>query len=292
MKRVIFIFAAVLCALSSLQAQNTFGIAQGFGSGAVRAYPAIETKSVYGLATTSLMWRNYTPEPYVGCFGIDVEFMQRGFAYAPYTVDNNNDGDNKGKDLLYYYRYVNTVMVPVIWQPYVYMFRNHVRVFGDAAVTFSYNYSSTYKNYLEHSYGNEDTWQGDYDMRSERDNHWNYGLAFGGGITYIHKRLEFQASMRYYFGYSDLLKSRNKYYTNATDGAENPFAFTPMRSPIDNFNFKFGVSYRVGGDNGYAAWYTKRLKSTGLRDGFEYDGEGKGDGTKGSLSTQQKITDF
>lgn len=273
MKRLIFLMLVLLGSALSLQGQNTFGISQGFGSGAVRAYPSIETKSIYGLSTTSLMWRNYTAEPYLGCFGIDVELMQRGFAYAPYTSTNNTDDDRDAKDLLYYYRYINSVMVPIIWQPYVYMFHNRVRVFADAAVTFSYNYSSTYKNDLYNSYGyDDDTWKGTYEMREERDNIWGYGLAFGAGITYLIDRLEVQASMRYYFGYSDTLKNRNKYYTNETDGPDNPFSYTPLRSPIDNFNFKIGVSYRVGRDSGYAAWYTKRYKSTGLRDGFEYDG--------------------
>ncbi len=283
MKRVIFIIVALLASLVELQAQNTFGIAQGFGSGFVRAYPSYETKSIYGLSTTSFMWRNYTAEPYLGCFGIDVELMQRGFAYAPYTVDNNTDGDNKASDLLYYYRYINSVMVPIIWQPYIYMLHNRVRVFGDAAVTFSYNYSSTYKNELQHSYGAED-WQGTYEMRSERDNVWGYGLAFGGGITYITGRIEIQDSMRYYFGYSDIMKNRTKYYANNTDSAsENPFSYTPLRSPIDNFNFKVGVSYRVGGD--YSAWYTKRYRSTNLRGGFEFDGvEEGGSGSNSSSS--------
>ncbi|MFR9523337.1 MAG: PorT family protein [Rikenellaceae bacterium] len=273
MKRLIFLTLALLATLGSLRAQNTFGVAQGFGSGFVRAYPSIESKSIYGLSTTSLMWRNYTAEPYIGCFGIDVEIMERGFAYAPYTSTNNTDDDRDESDLLYYYRYINSVMVPIIWQPYIYMFHNRVRIFADAAVTFSYNYSSSYKNDLYNSYGfNDDVWQGEYDMRSERDNVWGYGLAFGGGITYLIDRFEIQASMRYYFGYSDILKNRNKYYTNNTDSsAENPFSYTPLRSPIDNFNFKIGVSYRVGSGD-YAAWYTKRLKSTGLRDGFEYDG--------------------
>ncbi len=288
MKRFLIIVIVLLGSTLSLRAQNTFGFTQGFGSGSIRAYPSINSKSVYGLSTTSLSWRNYTPELFVGCFGIDLEYMQRGFAYAPYTSTNNNDEGNEDVELLYYYRYVNSIMVPIIWQPYIYALDNRLRIFGDAAVTFSYNFSSTYQNDLYYTYGYSD-WEGDYDMREERDNRWGYGLAFGGGITYLHGRLEFQASMRYYFGYSDLMKNRNKYYSNTTDGSENPFSYTPIRSPIANYNFKVGVSYRMSKD-GYAAWHTKRLKGGTLIDGFGYDGEdsGKSSSSKSSSSNSSR----
>ncbi len=287
MKRILIIILALICCSTSLSAQNTFGFTYGVGSGKMRAYPSYETKSIYGLSTFSLQWRNYTPSLYVGCVGVDLEYMQRGFAYAPYTIDNNHDGDNKDKDLLYYRRYINSIMMPLVWQPYVYMFHNRMRVFLDAAITFSYNISSTYENNLYASYGYNDGMEsGVYEMRTERDNFLNYGLAFGGGFYYIVDRFEFQASIRYYFGYSDILKNRQLYYTNTSDhSAENPFSYTPMRSPIDNINLKFGVSYRVGKADGYAAWYTERLKSSGLRDGFSFDEEAlEGSSFSGSSS--------
>ncbi len=284
MKRFIFIIAVLLAHLTELSAQNTIGITQGFGSGFVRSYPSIESKSVYGLSTTSLQWRHYSESLYVGGFGIDVEFMERGFAYAPYTSTNNTDDDRKASDLLYYYRYINSVMVPIIWQPHVYMFHNRVRVFADASVTFGFNYSSSYKNELYHSYyPDADDWQGEYDMRTERDNFLSYGLAFGGGVSYLIGRIEIQASMRYYFDYSDILKNRTQYYANNTDGPENPFSISPLRSPIDNINIKVGVSYRLGkGD--FSAWHKERIRSTGLRDGFSYDGEESGSGSSGQTN--------
>lgn len=273
MKRLIFLILTLLCSATTLRAQSTFGVTQGFGWSFIRPYPVVETKPIYGLSTTSLTWRHYSDDRFVGGFGIDIEFMQRGYAYAPYTSTNNNDEGNEDVDLLYYYRNINSIMVPIIWQPHVYLFRNHVRVFADAAVTLSYNYGSTYRNDLYNSYGYDDpAWKGDYEMRDERDNRWGYGLAFGGGVSYLYGRYEFQASMRYYFGYSDILKNRNKYYNNSTDGPENPFSYTPLRSQMDNFNFKVGVSYRMGKSD-FAAWHTVRIKSSGLRDGFEYLGE-------------------
>ncbi len=282
MKKLLFLILALSCTLSIVEAQNTIGFTQGFGSGFVRAYPAIESKSIYGLSTTSIQWRNYTPQPYIGCVGVDIEYMQRGFAYAPYTSTNNKDEGNEDVKLLYYYRNVNSIMVPLIWQPYVYMLHNRVRVFADAAVTFSYNFSSSYSNDLYLSQHPSATdWEGVYEMRSERDNSWGYGLAFGGGLTYIVNRFEIQASMRYYFGYSDLMKNRNKYYSNTVDNkAENPFTYSLMRSPIDNINIKVGVSYRLGRGTGYAAWYTKRNKATGMHDGFSFEGKAKGNQKK------------
>ncbi len=270
MKRI-FLILILLCGFSGLHAQNTLGVSYGIGSGSIRAYPSIESKSIYGLSSFSLSWRNYTKALYVGCVGVDVEYMERGFAYAPYTTSNNTDGDNSAKDLLYYNRYVNTIMVPIVWQPYVYALNNRARIFMEAAVTFNYNLSSTYENELEYSYGNYSDWQGVYNLRDERDNRWGYGLAFGGGINLIFGRVELQASARYYFGYSDLMKNRNLYYDNTTDnGAENPFSLTLMRSPIDNLNIKVGVSYRLTRDD-YAAWYTQRLKKVNLQGGFGYD---------------------
>ncbi len=276
MKRLLILILATLCCSAQLSAQNTFGVTYGYGSSKVRAYPSYKTKSLYGLTTISAQWRNYTPELFIGCFGIDLEYMQRGFAYAPYTATNNTDGDKDESDLLYYRRHINSIMMPILWQPYVYLFHNRVRIFADAAITLSYNFSSRYENdlYASTSVAGDNSWKGEYDMRTERDNFWGYGLAFGGGLSYLHGRFEFQASARYYFGYSDILKARQKYYTNTSDSAaENPFGYTPMRSPLDNVNIKVGVSYRVGKADGYAAWHTKRLKSTGLRDGFSFDEE-------------------
>ena len=38
-----------------------------------------------------------------------------------------------------------------------------------------------------------------------------YGLAGGGGVAVLVKQLEFSVRVRYYFGYSDLLRNHNKY---------------------------------------------------------------------------------
>ncbi len=272
MKRFLAILAVMVTFCTSATAQHTLGVTVGNGSGKIRAYPSIETKSVYGYYTAGLTWRHYTQERYVGCFGIDLEFIQRGFAYAPYTSTNNNDGENYGKELLYYTRNINSIMMPIIWQPHVYMFHNRVRVYAEAALTLSYDLSSDYYDALRESYGTVDDYEGKYNYKTARDNRFGYGLAGGVGISYLVDRLEFSASARYYFGYSDVVKSRTQYYDAGTDGTENPFSYTPIRSPLDNVMFRVGVSYRFSA-GGFTEWDNKPVKREGLGGGFDYQGK-------------------
>lgn len=114
-----------------------------------------------------------------------------------------------------------------------YMLRNHVRIYLEAAATFSYNISSTYENEQARANGSAG-WKGDYPFKLARDNRWGYGLAGGGGIAFLIRRFELNFRVRYSFGYSDIVRNRNKYYDNNSDGAENPFWATPLRSPLDN----------------------------------------------------------
>ena len=273
MRKFYLVMILTFAAITSSSAQHTFGLFGGNGSGAIRAYPAITTKSVYGCATAGVTWRHYTAERFLGGFGIDLEFVQRGFAYAPYTSTNNNDGDNYGKELLYYTRNINSIMMPIVWQPHVYMFNKHVRVYAEAALNFSYDLSSTYYDALTESYGTVTNFKGDYNYRTERDNRWGYGLAGGAGITYLAGRYEFSASARYYFGYSDVVKNRTKYYNKGDDNFENPFTYTPIRSPLDNVMFRLGVSYRFN-KKGYDEWDNMPIKRVkGLGKGFGYDGK-------------------
>ena len=59
-----------------------------------------------------------------------------------------------------------------------------------------------------------------------------------------------------YFGYADVLRNLNKYYDNATDGPENPFISTPLRSPLDNINLSITLAYRFNKD-GFDEWFYK-----------------------------------
>lgn len=209
-------------------AQHYFGARVGYGSGSVRLYPPKETGGVMGLYSGGFSWKYYSPERYVGGVGIDVEFMQKGYRDPRPGLYPTLPGDTTTS----YYRYINSVQVPFMWQPHVYVLNRKVRIFMNFAITFSYNINSRYEWRSEVEGLLE---KGDYEMKLVRDNRFGYGLAGGMGIGYLRNRYEFVAEVRYYYGYSDILKSRNYYKDNFY-----------LRSPLDNLNFSMGIYYRLG----------------------------------------------
>ncbi len=271
MKKIVFICLVLLItSLSRLSAQHTFGVTGGVGTGSFRPYPTQETKSVGGLYSGGVSWRYYTAQKYMGCFGIDLEYFQRGFSFAPYTSSTN---DEEEVDPPYYTRRINSLMLPILFQPHIYVANNRARIFMEAAVTFSYDLSSSYTNELAKEYGKED-WQGDYIYKTARDNRLAYGLSGGAGFAILVDQFEFILRARYFFGYSDVVRNRNKYYSNNLDGPENPFSFSPIRSPLDNINISLGVSYRLSKD-GFDSWGVKRVKREKIGDGFNFDGKSR-----------------
>ena len=74
---------------------------------------------------------------------------------------------------------------------------------------------------------------------------------------------------RYHFGYSDILKNRNKYYSNTTDGRENPFYYSPLRSPLDNINVCLTIGWRFN-KGGFDEWNVKREKRERSINEFNY----------------------
>lgn len=240
------------------QAQHTFGISGGAGSFNSRIYPKYETKMIIGAPNFGVSWRYYSLPRFVGAVGLDLELMQRGFSYGydySSTIDDNGIEERHYK---FYTRTMNTLMLPMVWQPHVYLAKNHIRVYLEAAFTLSYNFGGEweYDDRPDH---------GKYDWRLERDNRWNYGLAGGAGFALLFGRFEAGVRARYYFGYADILRNRNKYYNNATDGLENPFILTPLRSPIDNVNLNVTLAYRLSKD-GFKEWTYKPKKMTRTRD--------------------------
>ncbi len=135
-KSIILSIALLIGTLTTLQAQHTFGVMGGYGSGSESIYPAVEGRGVYGLMNFGVSWRSYTAERYVGCFGIDLQYMQRGFSYSPYASNAL-----EGEELFYYTRTINSIVMPIVWQPHVYIANRRVRVFLEAAATFSYDVS-------------------------------------------------------------------------------------------------------------------------------------------------------
>ncbi len=286
MKRILFIIFAIVAMAMPLSAQNTLGVTGGFGTGSQGFYPVVEGRTIYGLSSYGVSWRNYSDAEVVGCFGIDLEYMQRGFSYSPYasTVP-------EGEQLYYYTRNINSIMLPIVWQPHVYMLYRRVRVFFEAAVTFNYDINSTYSNdYLRNLYeeaGVElEDWEGDYEYSTVRDNRFGYGLAGGGGISLLGGKYEVMARVRYYYGLSDVVKNRNKYYDNGLDGAENPFGLTPTRSPLSNLFVNFGISYHFGPE-GFSSWDKEKIKTPKLGTGFDYSGEVKTDNKKGNSKNRR-----
>lgn len=257
-----FLLFAALAGWQGAVAQHTFGVVAGYGMANGRFDPKQETRALWGAYSGGLSWRYYGPQRFVGGFGLDLEFLQQGFSFAL----NASQVDDKA-DYLYYTRRINSVVLPVVWQPHFYLFRNRVRVYLEAAATFSYNFSSSYRNEWARERGADD-WRGDYPFRTARDNRWGYGLAGGGGIAFLIRQFELNFRVRYYFGYSDIVRSRNKYADNSTDGSENPFWATPMRSPLDNLNLSVGLSYRFNKE-GFRAWQP-RPKREKNREVFKY----------------------
>ncbi len=234
---------ALLVALPTT-AQNVVGVKGGWGASTARFYPKREMSMIWGGYTGGVTWRHYTAERFVGAVGMDVEFMRRGYSFAPYTTSEESRN-------LRYTRHINSIMMPIVWQPHFYLANFRLRAFVDLAVTFSYNISSTYVNELQNA-------SGTYHFKIVRDNRWNYGLAGGGGIAYLAGRSEFSVGARYYFGYGDILRNKNKYSGSATDGPENPFSTTPLRSPLDNIYITIGYGFRLGKASEFASFERMR----------------------------------
>ena len=110
--------------------------------------------------------------------------------------------------------------------------------------------------------------RGDYTFKTPRDNRWGYGLAGGGGIAFLIDRFELNFRVRYYFGYADILRNRNRYADSGIDGSENPFAQTPMRSPLDNLMISVGVNFRFNRE-GFETW-KPRPKRAKAPEAFTY----------------------
>lgn len=264
--KIFTLVAALFMLGQSAQAQHTVGVFGGMASATARFFPKQEMKSVWGLGNFGASWRYYSLPRFVGAVGADLELLQRGFSYGYTYKTVLDEKGNEQREYSYYTRQLNSLMMPLVWQPHFYMVNNHVRVYLEAALTFSYNFGGDY------SYSDKDE-SGKYDWRIERDNRWNYGLAGGGGIALLLGRYEVGFRARYYYGYADLLRNRNKYYDNATDGAENPFSYTPLKSPIDNLTFNITLAYRFNPD-GFLEWTYKPTRRRGEKREFKFSNEG------------------
>ncbi len=273
MRRVYKIFLLLAFALlshaASLQAQHVFSLTGGYGFGSVRLYPSYESQTLYDCYSGGVGWRYYTKDRYWGGFGIDLDVAQRGFSFAPYGY-----GTYVESDLEYYTRDITSLMIPIVWQPHIYTPNHKMRIFLEAAASFSCDIYSTYDNQVAKDWGRED-WEGVYEYKLVRDNRFGFGLAFGAGFSVLIKNgWELLLRGRYYFGYSDVVRNYNSYVNNRNDGSENPFWSTPLRSQLDSFSLNIGISYRFGDSKeGFKVWdLEKREKPLNMGSGFDYDG--------------------
>ena len=282
LKKIFFVALLMfMCGVVEVQAQHTFGVYGGISSASARLFPKREMRQIFPLVNSGVSWRYYSMPRFVGCVGADLEFLQRGYSYG-YRYESEFDEDGKEKrHYKFYTRNLNSIMLPIVWQPHVYLARNHVRLYIEGAVTFSYNFGGDYE-YEEYPYTGEPS--GKYNWRVERDNRWNYGLAGGGGFALLLGRWEFGFRARYYFGYADLMRNLNKYYDNSTDGPENPFWYTPNRSPLDNLTFNLTFAYRFNKE-GFDTWNYKRERSRQIKNKeFNFSEAGGGNsGRRGGI---------
>ena len=282
MRRFIKIFTLLtilsVAVVAKSSAQHTIAVTGGTGYATSRMYPAQETRPIWGTYQVGFSWRYYSMPRFLACFGIDVELLQRGYSYAPYYYLYEDK-----KDYKYYTRTLNSITVPIVWQPHMYLFKKHLRVYIEAAPTFTFNFASKFYNEEDTIHAMNPDGQtttpydaikeGKYEFRSERDNRFMYGLRGGGGFDLIFGQLEFGMRAMYDFGYSDILRNRNKYYSNNLDGAtkpgENPFMLTPLRSPLDNLTLSVKIGFRIGKE-GFAEWNWKRPKFPKNQEVFKY----------------------
>lgn len=266
----VFIFSVVAVAESS--AQHTIAVTGGSGFATARPYPDQVMKPIWGTYQVGFSWRYYSMPRFIACFGIDVELLQRGFSFAPYPYKYETK-----KEYRYYTRTLNSIMIPIVWQPHFYLFKKHLRVYLEAAPTFSFNFASKFHNDEKHSININGTVDapisGKYEFRTERDNRFSYGLRGGAGFDLIFGQFEFGVRAMYDFGYSDILRNRNKYYSNNLDSitkpGENPFYYTPLRSPLDNLTISVKLGFRIG-KAGFKEWEWKRPPFPKNKEVFKY----------------------
>ena len=272
-RSILSILLVVVSLLSTERAtaQHTLTLTGGTGASYARFYPTEVTKPILGCESLGLSWRVYSPKPrFVGAVGLDLDYVQRGFAFAYFDRPETVTDDYGNQKIIHHYEYytrrINSLMLPFVWQPHVYAARNHLRLFAEAAIVFSYNISSTYE------YQNNRYPGGKYEWKIPRDNRFGYGLSGGAGFALLFGQVEVGAKAKYDFGYSDILKNRNKYYSNDTDGNENPFGYQPLRSPIDNLTVLLTVGWRFDA-RGFDEWFTVRPKRERSLDSFNFSAQ-------------------
>ena len=231
MKRAITILLFMLVVgATPLHGQHFFGLRGGLGAGTSRFVPLRKTHVIYGIANGGVTWKYYGNQsdwgirPYLSGIGAEALYFEQAYGHRIRVGGVDTDS--------VYMRRINSVMVPFMWQPHIYLAGERVLVFMNAGVTLNYNISS--KDGYSHREGKAVV-DRPYRLTSVRDNRMGYGLCGGLGVALNLGRTESFVEGRYYIGYSDVLKNDNKYAGN------------PLRSPVDNINISIGFYRRLGG---------------------------------------------
>ena len=219
LRRYILAAASVLPALlawNGASAQHTLGFIAGYGMANGRFQPQQEMRALWGMYSGGLTWRYYGRQRFVGGLRRGPRISAVGILLRDQLLAGRGE---EGLPLLHapcqYARDAGRLAAAFL------LIRNHVRVYFEAAATFSYNLSSTYENEQAKRRGEAD-WRGDYRFKTPRDSRWGYGLAGGGGIAFLIRRYELNFRVRYYFGYSDIVRNRNRYADGGIDGPRIP----------------------------------------------------------------------
>lgn len=269
-KILLLAFALSVVMTTESAAQHTIAVTGGSGMATARPYPDQEMKAIWGTYEVGLSWRYYSMPRFLACFGVDIELLQRGYSFAPIAFYYEDE-----KDYKYYTRTLNSIMIPIVWQPHFYLFKKHMRIYLEAAPTFSFNFASKFQNdeTLSQNGVMESPVGGKYEFRPERDNRFSYGLRGGGGFDLIFGQVEVGFRVIYDFGFSDILRNRTKYYSNNLDyeikPGENPFYLTPLRSPLDNLTMSLKIGFRIG-KAGFKEWEWKRPNFPKYKETFNY----------------------
>lgn len=230
-----------LLTVQHLSAQHYIGVRGGYGGAMGRlhlTYGKADGTMMWNKYTGSLVWKYYSEQQVVGGVSAELEYQMRG-----YRIYNFGDIVSDTTRYTAKMRTVRSVTLPLIWQPHLYFAKQRLRLFVNAGFTLSYNLgineTYTVTRYGFDAVGNRmiESTTSEYKMDTARDNRWNYGICFGGGLGVLFGRWEVAAEARYYYGMSDILRTVTKYQFNQERS---------IRSELDNLYFTVGVFFRLG----------------------------------------------
>ena len=219
--------------------QHYIGVKGGYGAARGRFYPLPDKSGLmWNKYTAGVVWKYFSPQQIVGGVSAELEFQMRGYSMFFGSGEISNETSYTSRT-----RTVSSITLPLIWQPHLYMINRRVRFFLSAGVTFTYNLGIGDKlilaDYGFDADGNRTITResSNYKMQTARDVRWNYGWLGGAGFSVLVNRWEIFAEGRYYYGMSDILRTKTKYLFNE-EGS--------IRSELDNIYITMGVTFRLG----------------------------------------------